>query len=269
MNATLLDPLPLPNAERLVVIRTAALDDPAQSTGSSLADYLAWKERSRAFDAMELSISGPHDLGAEENGVPAERITGTAVTAGFFATLGVTALHRRVFAESDNHTENRVVLISHRLWHDRYGNDPAIVNRQIRVDRGGRAEVRHEPIAVDTGRRAARAGADPARRLWAAGEELRSFRDTRAELRPDTPADVRSPDSCPPAFARDLPRVCRVRDDEPSVASPAANLRSSSRVAGGTVGWRDLVSAYGQSHPPDGGRHARGRAFGLRRKQPI
>ena len=125
----------LPNADRLVVIRSVPRDKPSETRGVSIGDYLAWKERSRTLDAVELSLTGPRDLGAEENGAPAERTSGKSITPGFFATLGVQPFLGRTFTVEEGRTRAGVVILSYQLWQRRYGGDPHILNRQIRVDR--------------------------------------------------------------------------------------------------------------------------------------
>ena len=129
------DSLPLPDPDRVVMIRSVSKDNPA-NRGVSPADYLAWKERSRAFAAIELSLSGPRDLGDEGDHAPAERTTGQAVSSGFFQLLGVEPMLGRVFTPDEARSSARVVILSHGLWQRRYGGDPGILNRQVPVDNG-------------------------------------------------------------------------------------------------------------------------------------
>jgi putative ABC transport system permease protein len=135
MSAVAGDSLPLPHVDRLVVIKRVPLEKPTEIRGASAGDYLAWKERSRTLEAIDLSLSGPRDLGAEENGLPAERSTGQSITPGFFSTLGVQPFLGRTFSEDEARTRAAVVVISYRLWQRRYGGDPQILNKPIRIDR--------------------------------------------------------------------------------------------------------------------------------------
>jgi putative ABC transport system permease protein len=125
----------VPDGDRLVVIRSVPLEKPAETRGVSVGDYLAWKERSRTLDAVELSLTGPRDLGADENGAPAERSSGKSITPGFFATLGVQPFLGRSFTVEESRTGGAVVILSYQLWQRHYGGDRQILNRQIRVDR--------------------------------------------------------------------------------------------------------------------------------------
>ena len=59
----------------------------------------------------------------------------STVTANFFPTVGIDPLHGRHFtAEEEAAGGPAVVILSHRLWTSRYGGDPAIVGRRIRLD---------------------------------------------------------------------------------------------------------------------------------------
>ena len=140
IDAVLREDLPLANAGSLVVIRTVPLENPAQTSGVSLRDFAAWKEGSTAFAAMDLSLTGPRDLHAEGNGLPSERITGQSVTPGLFAVLGVQPLMGRIFTDDDARADASVI-ISHRLWQRRYGENPRILDSQIRIDGRSRTVI--------------------------------------------------------------------------------------------------------------------------------
>ena len=129
-------PLSLPHADRLVVLRSYLLANPAQLSGIPLGDYLAWRERSRAFEAFGLSLGAPGDLSAERGG-PAERIDGHLFDAAMVALLDVRPLVGRVFTDDDPPfgTPGSVIVISHRLWTTRYEADPAVIGRQVRLNR--------------------------------------------------------------------------------------------------------------------------------------
>ena len=99
MGSVLLGDLSLPHADRLVVIRTFPLENPQQSSNASVPDYLAWKEQSRSFEVMGASLSDQKDFGLEEDGTPAERVTGQGFSPSLFATLGVQPVLGRVFSD--------------------------------------------------------------------------------------------------------------------------------------------------------------------------
>jgi len=64
-----------------------------------------------------------------------ERYNGGHVSANLFRTLGVAPAIGRDFTAADEQPgAPPVALISHELWQSRYGGDPAVVGRAIRVD---------------------------------------------------------------------------------------------------------------------------------------
>jgi putative ABC transport system permease protein len=72
------------------------------------------------------------DLALEET---PERVMGTAVSDNYFSVLGVRpALGRTLSPEDEAPDSASVAVISHRLWQRRFGGDPAVLGRTIRVN---------------------------------------------------------------------------------------------------------------------------------------
>jgi putative ABC transport system permease protein len=131
VNAVLLRPLPFPDADRLVVLyeheRTRGIRD--QVAAETFAD---WREQSTAFGRMAawshwgLAITG--------EGEP-EEIGTVRASAAFFDVLGVYPVMGRGFLpEEEQPGRDRVVVISHALWTQRFGADPHIVGRVVALD---------------------------------------------------------------------------------------------------------------------------------------
>jgi len=55
------------------------------------------------------------------------------VSPNYFAVLGVRPAMGRSFAPEDEREAHDIVVISHRLWRERFGSDPAVVGRSIRL----------------------------------------------------------------------------------------------------------------------------------------
>src|SRR5688572_2846889 len=87
VHSVLLRPLPFPGADRLVMI----WERPPQSDRrnvTSRQNYVAWRERSRSFDALSAFNRIPINLiGADES----VQVNGAAVTADYFRVLGADA----------------------------------------------------------------------------------------------------------------------------------------------------------------------------------
>jgi putative ABC transport system permease protein len=145
LDSVLHDSLPIPNDDRLVVIRTYPLDDPAQETHARVADYFAWRDENRSFDLIGASMGNNADFGADERGAPAARVQGQSMTVETLAALGVQPVLGRVFIPGDEdgsvNTPARAIVISHRLWQQRFAARPDIIGQQVRLNRVNRTIV--------------------------------------------------------------------------------------------------------------------------------
>jgi putative ABC transport system permease protein len=145
LDSVMRDRLAIPDDERIVIVRTYPLDDPALETHARIADYVAWHDENRSFEVIGSSMGNNADFAADEGGAPAERIQGQSVTAGTFVALGVQPLLGRVFTEQDEDgsasAPPRVIVISHRLWHQRFAGRPDIIGQQVRLNRVNRTVI--------------------------------------------------------------------------------------------------------------------------------
>src|SRR3954470_965867 len=132
VNAVLLRGFPYPHADQLVT--PVSLDARLGTIGLSVTyhDYLQWKSNRQVFSEVAVSEGLRTDL-ATDNGTP-ERVNATAVSEDFFTVLGAKPLAGRFFVKED-HLQNaeRRIVISEALWKRRFGSDPLIVGRRIKV----------------------------------------------------------------------------------------------------------------------------------------
>jgi predicted permease len=123
-----LEPIPLPEAERLMIVMGES------SSGccgpSSGPDYVDWVERNRSFDALALLNPGGYTL----TGLPEpERVWGTAVTANVFSMLGVEPLMGRTFLPEDEQAEG-AVIVSWPFWQNELGGRSDVVSSPLQLD---------------------------------------------------------------------------------------------------------------------------------------
>jgi putative ABC transport system permease protein len=130
IDAALLRPLPYPDAERVVVLYQ--LDQDKQTDNPSPADFLEFQRQSKSFEHLAAYRGLPANLSG--NGQP-ERVQSAIVTSGFFAALGVPALHgRTILPELDPPGGASVAVLSYGLWQRRLGGNPEIVGHAIEID---------------------------------------------------------------------------------------------------------------------------------------
>jgi len=129
LHAVLLEPLPIPEPERVMLVWEGDGDD----TGSvSAGNFDEWRRFGGSFTHLAAAHGASFNLASEE--LP-ERLEGTLVTAGFFAALGAAPLQGRTFTEADDRPGAApVVVLSQGLWQRRFAADPAVVGSGLRID---------------------------------------------------------------------------------------------------------------------------------------
>lgn len=131
VSATLLRPVPFPEADRLVRIWLAETDGNPRLELSipDVADF----SRMSSFDAF-LGIARVRLVALLTSG--AERLRGEGVTTGYFETLGLRPSLGRLLLPSDHRADApSVVVLSHGTWMRHYGSDPAVIGRELRTER--------------------------------------------------------------------------------------------------------------------------------------
>jgi predicted permease len=121
VHAVLLRPLPYQEPGRLV------------SAGSLLGgEYLFFRDHAQSVGVMALYRGVGLNL---SNGGEADRLTGAHVSANLFSTLGIQAARGRGFLPTEEQPgADRVVVLSHALWRQRFGAEPGVIGRDIEID---------------------------------------------------------------------------------------------------------------------------------------
>ena len=134
VNAAMLRPLPFADPDRLAQLWHIP---PAKSFPGidlfsvSPANYLDWKAQSTSFDSMSIYGFRGLTLGGTDN---PELIQASAVPPDFFTVLRAQPFLGRTFTRDDDHPNPRTILLSYRLWRDRFASDPGIIGRDIAVN---------------------------------------------------------------------------------------------------------------------------------------
>lgn len=132
VHAILLKPYPWPDSDRLVYVYNTYPLMGLPNAGVSIPDYLDRRAGVAAFADTAMFTYQSYNLA--DDGEP-ERIVGLRATPSLFTTLLTGAARGRVFTDAEAQPgADRVIVLSHALWQNRFGADPAIVGRTIRLN---------------------------------------------------------------------------------------------------------------------------------------
>lgn len=131
LNTYLFRALPYPDSGRLVrIFRTSPH---SQSWPHSPGNFFDHREQNDVFETMTAYTFTRPNLA--NPGEPAERLQGVSATADFFPALGVQPALGRAFTPEEHETgADRVAVLSDRFWMSRFGGDPDILGRSMRLD---------------------------------------------------------------------------------------------------------------------------------------
>jgi predicted permease len=136
VNAVLLEPLPFPQADRLVHIGgTAPGTDQPEELGVPDELYFEYHESVPGLDDLGLYGTGSSTTRAEGQ---VDQLFVTRATPSFFTTLGAQPLHGRLPTDKD---DDGVVVISHWLWRAWFGSDPKVIGRSYHFAGGTRSVI--------------------------------------------------------------------------------------------------------------------------------
>ena len=123
-----LRPLPVNNAERLVVVLRQHANSEFPG-GMSWRDYQDYRAEIPEFSDMLALAFRPAHLSVA--GRTADRTWIEAVSGNYFSMLGVTPLSGRLFqpGEGEKPGADPVAVLGYDYWHTRLGGDPGIVGR--------------------------------------------------------------------------------------------------------------------------------------------
>src|SRR5262249_17840538 len=130
LKAWILDPLPFEKPDALTDIRTR--DRVSGNTmGMNTADFADFERQATSFESLAGYTQSSLRL---TDGNRAEALRGAEATATFFRTLGAHPAAGRLFDVADSMTAApNLAIVSHALWRDRFGADPGLIGRTIRL----------------------------------------------------------------------------------------------------------------------------------------
>ncbi len=127
--ATLLAPMPYPNPDELVIVWSKVNGD---RNGVSAGDFLDWKQQSTVFQDLCAWTGGNYSLSTSDH---PEMIQTRLTTPGFNNMVGTPFfLGRDILSEEGVVGRDRVVVMTYRLWVERFGSDRDIIGKPIRLN---------------------------------------------------------------------------------------------------------------------------------------
>jgi putative ABC transport system permease protein len=197
-DATLIHPLPFPEPDRLVMV----WEQFGTITRGTVAPANArdWRERTRSFQGMASMMVGARTMTGIDGSM--ELFPGQQVSPEFFDVLGVVPILGRTFTPSDATPTPSVIVLSEAFWRRRFGSDPALVGRAIRLGNQSLTVIGVVPAAIQFLRQG---------NFWTIAPELRGvdsrglhFMTVVGRLRPGVSIDAARSDMS--AIAGDLAR---------------------------------------------------------------
>jgi putative ABC transport system permease protein len=132
VNAVLLQPLAMRDADRLVRIWGEQLREGGGMSPVSAPAFAAWKTRNTVFESIASSSDAVYNLTGV--GDPLS-IVGYRFDADFFRVLGTEPMLGRTFLPDETIAgKHRVAVLSHRLWQRRFNADPNVIGRSITMN---------------------------------------------------------------------------------------------------------------------------------------
>jgi len=136
VDTVLLDPLPFPDADRLVYIAASAPgSDMPEEFGVSSEFYLQYKEQATLLEDVSIFIDFTATLRTNNR---TERVRMSVMSPSLFSTLQVSPILGRLPVPED---ESQVAVISHTLWATWFEADSAVIGRSYEMGGGSRTVI--------------------------------------------------------------------------------------------------------------------------------
>ncbi len=135
VRGVLLKPLPHRDGDRLVYLRHSINGPGIQNVLFSVPEILDFRSGAPSLGGIAEYSGMTYTLEGKDDAI---RMTVGLVTGNFFQVMGLTTVIGRTLTASDDGTGvPPVMILTHPFWIRRFGGDPAIVGKEVRID--GRA----------------------------------------------------------------------------------------------------------------------------------
>lgn len=134
-DATFFRPWRVPNPETVFYVRSTA--PPGNDfAGASIPEFRYLREHSRSFRQLAVTVRGGR-MRLFYDGEAFELVGSMAVSSDYFDLVGVPIIAGRSFLPGEDTTPSpsNLIVISERLWTERFKRDPAAIGRTVRLER--------------------------------------------------------------------------------------------------------------------------------------
>ncbi len=133
VNGILLEPMPYPEPQRLVVAWETNSLRKRWANSVAVTNFEAWVNRNRSFTALAALVPDQQVL---DRGRP-DRVRGAAVSANWFPVVGVRPALGRGFTDEEGAAGASVMVLSDELWREGFGGDASVLGRQVQFQDHG------------------------------------------------------------------------------------------------------------------------------------
>ncbi len=152
-NAVLFKNLPFANSDQILYLVTTNSTKPHWWWTFSYPDYRVIRDQIKSFDgigaAKEVSANISDGTSSPEG------YRGARITANTFSVIGQKPIAGRDFLPSDEQPGAApVAILSYKVWENRYGKDPSVIGRTVRIDEEPTTIIGVMPAKLDFPREA-------------------------------------------------------------------------------------------------------------------
>jgi putative ABC transport system permease protein len=124
--------LPFPDGDRIYVAAARNPQAGIERSFVSIHDYTDWRQEQGSFEELAAFYTGTVNVTAGER---PERYDGGFMTAGSFRVVGVQPFLGRAFRDEEERPgAPQVLLLGYHVWRDRFGSDPGVLGRAVKVN---------------------------------------------------------------------------------------------------------------------------------------
>lgn len=131
IRSAVLEPLPFPRPDRLVMLFESFTADPSFLRIVSAPNFLDWQREVRAFQTSAIWEYLTFNLSGDG---ASERVSGLRVSSSVFSMVGLAPEAGRTFTAAEDQPGHHVAVISDGLWSRRFGRRPEAIGSTLRLN---------------------------------------------------------------------------------------------------------------------------------------